>query len=96
MKHGEAKEGSWRRERIMATDNIVTATGEVYEIRYASKEETGNDRWCEVCGEWRPSMGVIGGILCKHCTTAWNATDEEIKVAIREKTERLLTDVAYN
>ena len=46
-------------------------SGAVLKVTPGTLTETGRERWCETCGEWVLSLGVIDNLICRQCGTAW-------------------------
>lgn len=70
MQHGDR-----RNERIEQSvgnlRTLRTSTGQEIRTPSFATSESVSERWCSVCGAWVESRGIIGGLVCQRCHTAW-------------------------
>lgn len=70
MKHGDR-----RNERIEQSTNnlrtLRTSTGQEFQVSLFATSESVSERWCKACGAWVEARGIIGGLVCQRCHTAW-------------------------
>jgi len=44
-----------------------------------SHTRTVSEKWCDVCGCWVTSKGIIGALLCTECGTPWKPEYRQVQ-----------------
>lgn len=71
MKHGEQRNA--RFETTFGPEHTLQAsTGAAFTAPLFAVSETVSERWCATCGAWVEARGIIGGLVCQRCYTAWH------------------------
>lgn len=67
--------GDRRNERIEQSVHnlrtLRTSTGQEIQTPLFATSESVSERWCATCGAWVEARGIIGGLVCQQCNTAW-------------------------
>ena len=63
------------RNRRIETDTSYstwhTPQGDVI-LPTSSVTQTVSERYCEPCGQWRTTKGIMGALLCVECGHPWD------------------------
>ncbi|MEC0342576.1 hypothetical protein [Bacillus sonorensis] len=70
--HGEEKNKRLETVSDRPVDLVNSITGENVVTIVSSVDRTVSERYCKQCNEWKNAEGIIGGLFCEDCGTAWD------------------------
>jgi len=63
-------------------------------VAHNARSFTGEDHWCEICGEWVEPRGILSAILCPQCDAPWDKRYWETPTAPRARDAARLLEQA--